>query len=86
MSLVLSNAFGVSLFFVGVFLFVLYSRTGKMLSCIAFTAFSGLAALFLVWAVGSLTGLELTLTPFSLLTAAVVGIPGVVSMLVLLTL
>ena len=75
--------FGVALFVLGVLLFVCYSRTGKMLRCILFTAASGTAALAVLWAVGNFIDLGINVTPFSLLTSAILGIPGVLGMLLL---
>ena len=73
--------FGVSLFVIGVLLFICYSRTGKMLRCIAFTAISGPAALGALWLLSSFAQVGVAFTPFSLLTSAILGIPGVVGML-----
>jgi len=73
--------FGLALFVVGVVLFVCYSRTGKMLRCILFTAISGPAALGALWLLSSFGQIGVAITPFSLLTSAVLGIPGVVGML-----
>ncbi|MCL2580597.1 MAG: pro-sigmaK processing inhibitor BofA family protein [Oscillospiraceae bacterium] len=77
--------FGLVLFVLGVILFVSYSRTGKMLRCIAFTAVSGPVALGLLWMLGNFAQIGVALTPVSLLTAAILGIPGVVGMLLLMT-
>ena len=75
--------FGVTLLVIGILLFVCYSRTGKMLRCIFFTATSGSAALGVLWAVGNVIGLNVGVTPFSLLASAILGIPGVLAMLLL---
>ena len=75
--------FGIALFIIGVVLFVCYSRTGKMLRCMLFTASTGLGALGILWALGKFFTIAVTVTPFSLLTAAILGIPGVVGMLLL---
>ena len=75
--------FAAVLFGLGASLFVCYSRTGKMLRCIIFTAVSGVAALGAVWLLGQFIEIGLTLTPFTLLGAVVLGIPGVLGMLVL---
>ena len=76
--------FGALLFAAGVLLFVCYSRTGKMLRCMAFTALSGLMALGVLWMIGNLTDIGVDVTPFSLLTSAILGIPGVLGMLLLM--
>jgi len=78
--------FGVGLFAVGVLLFVCYSRTGKMLRCILFTALTGPPALGFLWLLGNFIDIGVRVTPFSLLTSAVLGIPGVLGMLLLLLL
>ena len=78
--------FGTALFVLGAALFVLYSRTGKMLRCILFTAATGLGALGVVWALDSVIEVGLAVTPFTLLSSAILGIPGVLGMLVLLVL
>jgi len=75
--------FAAVLFGLGASLFVCYIRTGKMLRCIFFTAASGVSALGAVWLLGQFIEIGLTLTPFSLLSAAILGIPGVLGMLVL---
>ena len=75
--------FGVVLFALGTALFVCYSRTGKMLRCILFTATTGLLALGGLWLLGNFIEIGVAVTPFSLLGAAVLGIPGVLGMLVL---
>ena len=77
--------FGLVLFAIGVLLFICYSRTGKMLRCILFTAASGLASLSLLWMMGNFVEIGVAVTPFSLLTSAILGIPGVVGMLLLIT-
>ena len=73
--------FGAGLFAVGVLLLVCYSRTGKMLKCIFFTALSGLSALGILWIVGNFIDMSVGITPFSLLVSVVLGVPGVVGML-----
>ncbi|MCL2857942.1 MAG: pro-sigmaK processing inhibitor BofA family protein [Oscillospiraceae bacterium] len=75
--------FGAALFGLGVALFVCYSRTGKMLRCIIFTAATGLLALGGLWLLGNFIEIGVAITPFSLLGAAILGIPGVLGMLVL---
>lgn len=78
--------FGAGLFAVGVLLFVCYSRTGKMLRCILFTASTGLLALGVLWLLGNFIEIGVRVTPFSLLASAVLGVPGVLGMLFLLLL
>jgi len=75
--------FGAALFGLGVALFFCYSRTGKILRCILFTATTGIAALGGIWLLGLFLEIGVAVTPFSLLGAAVLGIPGVLGMLVL---
>ena len=76
--------FCVALFAVGVLLLVCYSRTGKMLRCILFTASTGLLALGTLWVIGNFTDIGVSVTPFSLLTSVILGIPGVLGMLLLM--
>jgi len=80
----ISAWFGAALFLVGALLFICYSRTGKMLRCILFTATTGLLALAVLWVLGMFTNIGVGVTPFSLLTSAILGIPGVLGMLVLM--
>ena len=80
----ISAWFGVALFALGALLFICYSRTGKMLRCIIFTATTGLLALAALWVLGMFTHIGVSVTPFSLLASAILGIPGVLGMLVLL--
>ncbi len=68
---------------IGVLLFVIYSRMGRLLRCMLFTAVTGLASLGLVWLLGKTYAIGVSVTPFSLLTAAVLGLPGVLTMLLL---
>ena len=75
--------FSAALFGLGAALFVCYNRTGKMLRCILFTATTGLLALGGLWLLGLFLDIGVAITPFSLLCAAVLGIPGVLGMLVL---
>ena len=75
--------FGAVLFGLGAALFVCYSRTGKMLRCILFTATTGLFALGGLWLLGLFIEIGVAVTPFTLLGATVLGIPGVLGMLVL---
>ena len=75
--------FGAVLFGLGVALFVCYARTGKMLRCILFTATTGLLALSGLWLLGLFWEVGVAVTPFTLLGAAILGIPGVLGMLVL---
>ena len=75
--------FAAVLFGLGVTLFVCYSRTGKILRCILFTATTGLLALGGLWLLGLFLEIGVAVTPFSLLGAAILGIPGVLGMLVL---
>ena len=76
--------FGAALFAMGALLFICYSRTGKMLRCILFTAVSGPIALGALWALGNFADIGVAVTPFSLLTSVILGIPGVVGMLLLM--
>ena len=68
---------------IGIFLFICYSKIGKFLRCIFFTAFSGLFALGAICAAGIFFPVPLTATPLTLLVSGVMGIPGVLAMLVL---
>lgn len=74
-------------FFLGVFavlllLFIGYSKTGQLFKCAAFTAYTGLGALGCLWLIGHWVALPLTLTPFTILLAGGLGIPGILWMLV----
>lgn len=75
--------FALCLFAIGVVLLILYTRTGKMIRCILFTAATGLLALAAVWLAGRFFTVGLAVTPYSLLASAVLGIPGVLGMLLL---
>lgn len=68
---------------VGVILLILYHKSRKLLRCIFFTAFTGLAALGIVWLAGRFIPMPVAVTPLSLLISGVLGVPGVVSMLIL---
>ncbi len=68
---------------IGIGLLVIYFRIGRLLRCMLFTAASGLAAMGFLWLLGKAIPIGLAATPFSLLTSAVLGVPGVVTMLIL---
>ena len=68
---------------VGILLFVVYSRMGRLLRCMLFTATTGLASMGLVWLLGKAFVIGVSVTPFSLLTAALLGLPGVLGMLLM---
>ena len=68
---------------VGILLFVVYSRMGRLLRCMLFTATTGLVSMGLVWLLGKAFIIGVSITPFSLLTAAVLGLPGVLTMLLI---
>ena len=56
-------------------------RTGKPVTSIVSSALTGIVALLLISATGSLTGAALALNGWTLLCAGAAGIPGVVLML-----
>lgn len=68
---------------IGIVLFVVYTRMGKLIRCVLFTAVTGPCSLLLLWLLGKAFATGLSLTPFSLLVSAVLGIPGVLGMLLL---
>lgn len=78
-----ANWFVVALCTIGVMLLVLYARTGKMIRCTLFTAFTGAAALGMVWLLGKVTAITLALTPFTAGVSLLLGVPGVLAMLLL---
>lgn len=73
---------GAGLLIIGAVLFIIYSRIGKLLRCMLFTAVTGIASMGLVWLAGKLFAIGIGITPFSLLAAALLGLPGVLGMLV----
>ena len=75
--------FYIGLFVIGVILFCCYSRTGRLLKCMFFTAFTGLPTLLLLWSLGKLVAIPLAVTPLSLLVSVLLGIPGLLTMLIL---
>ena len=79
----MATALKFALLAVGVLLFIIYSRMGRLLRCMLFTAVTGLASLGLVWLLGKTFVIGVNVTPFSLLTAAILGLPGVLTMLIL---
>ncbi|MGI6403189.1 MAG: pro-sigmaK processing inhibitor BofA family protein [Oscillospiraceae bacterium] len=79
----MATALKIALLVVGVLLFVVYSRMGRLLRCMLFTAITGLASMGLVWLLGKAFVIGVSITPFSLLTAAVLGLPGVLTMLLI---
>ena len=77
-----SSWFYLGLLVLGIILFTLYHRIDRLFKCIAFTAFSGVAALGALWLLGRFIEIPLTVTPLSLFISALLGIPGVVGMLI----
>jgi hypothetical protein len=71
------------LFALGLLLFLFYRRMARFLRCVFFTAFSGVGALGLLWLLGLAIPVPVTITPFSLAVSGILGIPGVVTMLIL---
>ena len=70
-------------FILALILWICYIKIQKFWKCTLFTLFTGLGTLGLVRLAGTLLVIPLAVTPLSILTAAVLGIPGVVLMLVL---
>ncbi|MDR2909400.1 MAG: pro-sigmaK processing inhibitor BofA family protein [Oscillospiraceae bacterium] len=68
----------------GVILFVCYARTGKMFRCVLFTAFTGALALGVIRILCNFFPIGLAVTPYSLLTSLFLGVPGVLTMLLML--
>ena len=71
-----------SLLVIGAVLFYIYAKTGKMIRCIFFSGTTGLIALGVVWLLGRLMDFTIEFTPFTITLSALLGIPGVVSILV----
>lgn len=74
---------GIALLVIGIALFVLYTRMGKLFRCVLFTATTGLLSLGLLQLLGKLIPIGLAVTPFSTLASGLLGVPGVLGMLVL---
>jgi inhibitor of the pro-sigma K processing machinery len=64
-------------------LLIYYYKSGRLLKCVLFTAFTGLLAFGAVYLASRFTGLPITLTPFSMAVSGMLGIPGVIAMLAL---
>lgn len=78
-----ASAVYLALLVAGITLLVLYSRSGKLLKCVFFTAFSGFSALGIVLLISKFSGLTIAVTPLSLLASGILGVPGVLGLLVL---
>ena len=61
----------------------LYLRSGQFWKCLFFTASTGIAGLLGVLSIGSITTPLLGITPLSFVVSVIMGLPGVVSMLLL---
>ena len=72
----------ICLFAIGAALFYCYSKMGKLLRCVLFSAASGMVALGAVWLISRFTDIAIEYTPFTVLTASLLGIPGVVAMMI----
>jgi hypothetical protein len=66
----------------GAVLFYAYVRWNRFLRCIVFTAATGLGCLGLLRLAAPILHLSLTITPLTLMTSGLLGIPGVVAMLI----
>ncbi len=64
-------------------LFIFYAKSGRLLKCVLFTAFTGLVAFGVVFTVARIAGLPIAPTPFAMLVSGFLGVPGVIAMLVL---
>lgn len=53
-------------------------KTGKFLKTVGFSALTGASALLILHFTAGLTGFSLELTPFTLSTSVIFGLPGVV--------
>lgn len=58
-------------------------RSGHFFKAAVFTVCSGLAALAAVCWLGAYTGIFLTMNPFTIAVSALLGIPGVMTMLLM---
>ena len=68
----------------GILLVYFYIRQGTLFRSVAFTAFSGIGALGLLWLAGKLfpVSIPIGITPFTAAVSGILGIPGVLAMLV----
>lgn len=62
---------------------ICYRKTGRFLQCAAFTIFSGVGALGVLWLLRPLLGLTIQITPLTVLVSGVLGVPGVAGLLIL---
>ena len=81
--MVVSGAFWVGIGLIFAALLVCYIRAGGLFNSLVFTAFTGIGALGLLWLVGHLIPIPVKITAFSAAASAAMGIPGVISMLLL---
>jgi hypothetical protein len=77
------SAFVWVLFLSGALLFFIYLKIGSILRCIFFTATTGALAMGVLWVLSNFLPIGVALTPFSLITSLILGIPGVVGMLLM---
>ena len=73
----------IAIFGIGIILFFCYSQTGRLWRSIFFTAFSGIGTLGLLLLTAKAIGVNIALTPLSLMISGLLGIPGVLAMLVI---
>lgn len=79
----MSGWFYAAMLVIGVILFYCYTKTGSLLRCALFTAVTGNLALGALWALSKLIVIPLAATPFTVLISTLLGVPGVLTMLVL---
>jgi CHASE2 domain-containing sensor protein len=64
-------------------LLLFYSKSGKLLKCVLFTAVTGFVAFGVVLFISRFTAIPVAPTPFAVLVSGVLGVPGVAAMLAL---
>ncbi|MEM1485396.1 pro-sigmaK processing inhibitor BofA family protein [Oscillospiraceae bacterium PP1C4] len=67
----------------GIIILIVLLRSGHFLRCLLFSAITGNAALFSVGYLGAFTGVVLSINLFTVAVASILGIPGVLTMLIL---
>lgn len=68
---------------VALFILIALVRSGRFLRCFLFSIITGNAALFVISYLGAFTGITLTFNLFTVGTASLLGIPGVLAMLLI---
>ena len=83
LDILLNNSFYLLASVVAIVIFISLLRTGHFIKSLLFSAVTGNLALFYICYLGAFTGVLLSINLFTVGVATLLGIPGVLSMLII---